>query len=177
MIFSTIWYIKFLKGMAMITEGFSALWHKIKRRQVSDPSAGHGRKLKFRCNICGATCKSFLVSISREISDCQQCGSTLRMRALIALLSEALFNKSLAIPDFPVRPEICGIGMSDWEGYAIPLARKLSYTNTFYHQEPLLDIMNIMADREKTCDFIISRMFLSMYCRPSSRLLIMRTGC
>ena len=39
----------------------------------------------------------------------------------------------LALPDFPVHPEIKGVGLSDWDGYAIPLKHKLGYENTFYH--------------------------------------------
>lgn len=50
-----------------------------------------------------------------------------------------LFGKSLALPDFPVRKDLVGWGMSD-SGYADGLSRKLGYVNTFYHKEPCLDI-------------------------------------
>jgi len=47
------------------------------------------------------------------------------------------------------------VGLSDDWSYAIPLAEKLNYTNTYYHQEPKLDITSI-PEREDLFDFIIS---------------------
>ncbi|MGB3787502.1 MAG: methyltransferase domain-containing protein [Phormidesmis sp.] len=49
-----------------------------------------------------------------------------------------------------------GIGLSDWEGYAKPLSRKLSYVNTFFHQEPFLDITNPIGKDFEKYDFIIA---------------------
>ena len=46
--------------------------------------------------------------------------------------------------------------MSDWEGYAKPLAEKFNYTNTFYHTEPKLDIVNIESHVLEKYDFLIS---------------------
>lgn len=112
--------------------------------------------LSYRCNICGNVCKSKISELKREEVSCFSCGSTVRMRAIIHVLSMELFGRSLAIPDFPVRPDIIGIGMSDWDGYANPLKHKLGYGNTFYHQEPKLDITAIDPSMEATLDFIIS---------------------
>jgi SAM-dependent methyltransferase len=97
-----------------------------------------------------------LTELQRETRSCLACGSTLRWRAIIHLLSRTLFGRSIPLPDFPVRPEIMGLGMSDWEGYALPLARKLSYENTFYHQPPHLDITKLDSARVGTCDFVIA---------------------
>lgn len=112
--------------------------------------------LSFRCNICGQACKAKAASLSREEPSCDGCGSTVRFRAIIHVLSVELFGTSLALPDFPERRDITGIGMSDWEGYAISLARKLNYQNTYYHQEPKLDITSTNFALEGTLDFIIS---------------------
>lgn len=65
----------------------------------------------------------------------------MRMRAVINALSQEMFGQSLTIDDFPERPELRGLGFSDWQGYAWRLERKFDYINTFYHQQPLLDIM------------------------------------
>ncbi len=46
--------------------------------------------------------------------------------------------------------------MSDWDGYAILLARKFNYRNTYYHQEPKFDITCFDPSLEGTFDFIIS---------------------
>lgn len=112
--------------------------------------------LAYQCNICGQLCKSKLTEIGRETPSCPRCQSTVRMRAIIHLLSLELFGESLPLPDFPVRKDIRGIGLSDWEVYGDQLARKLNYTNTYYHQDPRLDITNIDPALEGTLDFLIS---------------------
>lgn len=112
--------------------------------------------LLYRCNICGSRCEAKVVELKREEPSCLWCGSTVRMRAITHVLSMELFGKSLAIPDFPERPDITGIGMSDWIGYAVPLGKKLGYKNTYYHKPPKLDITSIDSDLEGTLDFVIS---------------------
>jgi SAM-dependent methyltransferase len=78
------------------------------------------------------------------------------MRSVIHALSGVLFGESLALPDFPARPDVRVIGLSDWNGYALRLARKLHYTNTFYHKDPRLDITSIDPALENTLDVLIS---------------------
>jgi hypothetical protein len=105
----------------------------------------------FTCNICGAeisSCDEF----AREDQSCP-CGSTVRFRSIVHLLSLALFGRSISLIEFPTNKSIVGIGMSDWSGYAKSLALKFSYTNTFYSREPKLDITHPPA---WTCDFLIS---------------------
>lgn len=80
-----------------------------------------------------------------------------------------LFGKSLAISDFPNRPDLAGIGLSDWEGYADRLAKKLGYKNTFYHQQPLLDITRIDDSQHGIYDFIISTDVFEHICPPISK--------
>ena len=115
-----------------------------------------GDKIKFTCNICGTENITDLSDLSREVASCSDCGSTVRMRSIVHVLSVELFGESIVLTDFPKRKELKGIGMSDWDGYAEPLSRKLDYTNTYYHQEPKLDITDIPEDKYKTMDFIIS---------------------
>ena len=119
------------------------------------PNNGIG-VLQFRCNICGTVCQAHMSLLSREQDSCQHCGSTVRMRAMIHVLSEELFGESLALPDFPQCQDIKGFGMSDWEGYARLLAKKFNYTNTFYHAKPHLDITRIDQELEGSLDFLIS---------------------
>lgn len=117
------------------------------------PKAG---ELSFRCNICGSACTALVTELAREQSSCTQCRSTVRWRSIIHALSVGLFGESIALPDFPERRDISGLGMSDWGGYAVPLAQKLDYTNTYYHQEPLLDITAIEPSFEGRYDFVIT---------------------
>jgi SAM-dependent methyltransferase len=111
--------------------------------------------LTFRCNICATVRDAEVDRLSREVVSCS-CGSTVRMRAVIHVLSVELFGKSLPIAEFPLRKDIAGIGMSDWEGYAHRLARKLAYQNTYFHKEPRLDITAIDDRPPHSLDFIIS---------------------
>jgi SAM-dependent methyltransferase len=78
------------------------------------------------------------------------------MRAIVHLLSLELFGQIYILPEFPVRPDIRGIGLSDWECYATPLTKKFDYTNTFYHREPRLDIAKIDGWQKRQLDFIIA---------------------
>jgi SAM-dependent methyltransferase len=51
-----------------------------------------------------------------------------------------LFGESLAIREFPLRPDIAVLDMSGWEEFGQRVARRLGYINTYFHKEPYLDI-------------------------------------
>jgi SAM-dependent methyltransferase len=112
--------------------------------------------LFFRCNICGSPCKAGISELKREKPSCPVCGSTVRQRAIIDVLSKELFGESIILTEFPTRHDIIGIGMSDWIGYAAILEKKLGYKNTYYHRKPNLNITSIDPLFEGTLDFIIS---------------------
>jgi len=130
---------------------------------------GAGDSIRFTCNICGVANSSSLSRLSREVASCAKCGSTVRMRAIIHMLSMELFGKSIVLKDYPVRQDIKGVGMSDWEVYAKVLSKKLDYSNTFYHQEPKLDITDISEDMCESMDFIISSDVYEHVLYPVSR--------
>jgi len=113
-------------------------------------------RLHFRCNVCGASEERPRSGFGREVASCSRCGSTVRMRAMVHHVSMALFGRSLALPDFPERKDLRGVGLSDWTGYAKPLAQALDYTNTYYHTDPFLDITQVPDSMAGTCDFVIS---------------------
>ncbi len=108
------------------------------------------------CNVCGQPSNVPLDRLEREVPSCESCGSTPRFRGVVHALSLGLFGESLPIPRFPQRLDLRGFGLSDWEGYATGLARKLDYTNTFLHTEPHLDIVDIDGRLAGTLDFLIS---------------------
>jgi len=60
--------------------------------------------------------------------------------------------------DFPRRKNLRGLGLTDWEGYSSALAEKFDYINTYFDQEPRLDISatDISPERRAAYDFIIS---------------------
>ena len=125
--------------------------------------------LRFTCNVCGKRASYPRKKLTRELSSCVHCGSCVRFRSIIHTLSVELFGKSLAIKDFPQRPDILGVGMSDWAGYADRLAQRLGYTNTYYHQEPLLDISSLDPSISARYDFIIATEVFEHVAQPISR--------
>ncbi|MEP6996943.1 MAG: methyltransferase domain-containing protein [Betaproteobacteria bacterium] len=132
-----------------------------RRRDSASPGAapdagGSTDTVVFRCNICGAACRVAPALLSRETRSCATCGSTVRMRAIVHLLTSELFGRSIALPELPHRPDLVGIGLSDSPAYAVPLARKLGYTNTYFHAEPRLDIADVPAHRAGEADFIVA---------------------
>lgn len=111
----------------------------------------------FRCNICGNHNLTVLWFVCfRDYPSCRKCGSTLRVRTIVHALSMELFGSSIVLTEFPERRNVVGAGMSDWEGYATLLKSKFTYINTFYHQEPKLDIVEIQPEMVDKFDFLIS---------------------
>ena len=111
---------------------------------------------KFLCNICGTVCERPPDGLAREGSGCAVCHSSMRVRALIALLSEELLGIPMTLLEFPVLKNIRGIGMSDFPELAEKLAQKLDYTNTFYHQAPQFDVTRPDPREFGRYDFILS---------------------
>lgn len=119
-----------------------------------DPSAH--QRLRFVCNVCGDANDCPSADIARETSSCRGCHSTVRMRSIVHVLSQELFGRCLPIAEFPAGTARRGVGLSDWDGYASRLARRLDYTNTFYHQEPRLDITDVGPQHDGRYDFVIA---------------------
>ncbi len=136
--------------------------------------------LHFRCNICGRQTKALRARLTREEVTCR-CGSTVRLRSLVHVLSQELFGDSLAVPDFPRQPDTRGVDMSGAPAYAGRLAKKIGYTNTFLHKPPRLDITAPDQAWLGTCDFVISSDVLEHVAPPVSRafenmMLLLKPG-
>lgn len=114
--------------------------------------------LYFTCNICGDSSVIDIDQLGREKRTCHWCGSTGRERAIIRSLAVSLFGSNIALSDFPLRPELTGIGMTDYASYVPALGTKLTYKNTFYHQEPQLDIAAEQLPKQfiSSAEFLIS---------------------
>ena len=109
--------------------------------------------VSFTCNICGAY--NQLEKLATEPASCN-CGSNVRLRALIHMLSLELFGQSLVLREFPKLKAIRGLGMTDKEGYAEILADKFDYTNTHYDREPRFDFTEGHPQLAGSYDFILS---------------------
>ena len=107
-----------------------------------------------RCNICGSQLAPGIRD--REAAGCATCSSNIRLRSLIALLSNELFGTALALTEFPILKSVRGIGMSDNPEIARRLAEKFDYTNTFYHQAPYFDATRLDERDRGRYDFILS---------------------
>lgn len=110
----------------------------------------------FRCTVCGTANEYAEEAFSRESATCRGCGSTVRMRAAVAALSLGLYGRVYDIDHFPRRPRFRGLGMSDWDGYAMRLRHVLDYANTYVEKRPKLDITAIPRRVRGRNDFLIS---------------------
>jgi SAM-dependent methyltransferase len=128
-----------------------------------------GNLARFQCNVCSKYNSFPREKLRREQWSCVHCGSTVRFRSIVHVLSMELFGQSLPIAEFPHRPDLVGVGLSDWDGYANRLADKLSYTNTFFHKDPFLDITSIGPSPASQYDFIIASEVFEHVCQPVSR--------
>lgn len=125
--------------------------------------------IQFTCIICGTANER--ESIPFEETSCVNCLSNVRKRAVVYMLSTELFGEARPLSEFPHLPEIRGFGMSDDLSYALPLAERLGYLNTFYDHEPLLDITGHHPDQYGSYDFIISSDVLEHVPIPVERAL------
>lgn len=135
---------------------------------ASDPKS----IVSFRCNICGKANTVQCAKISRETPSCAGCGSTVRFRAIVDLLIGALLGSDLRLDELPVRDDIVGAGLSDSETYALPLAKKFNYTNTFFHCDPRLDIANPPANMAGRYDFLIASDVFEHVVPPISKAFV-----
>jgi len=126
----------------------------------------------FRCNLCGTDNAVPFAQLARETPSCAQCGSTVRFRAMAHLLITALFGRDMALDELPERRDVVGIGLSDADAYAVPLARKFAYTNTYFHTEPQLDIANVPEALTRSFDFIIASDVFEHVAPPVSRAFV-----
>jgi SAM-dependent methyltransferase len=108
--------------------------------------------VSFTCNICGYY--NEVEDFATEPATCA-CGSNVRLRALMHLLSMELFGSSLIVAQFPTLKAIRGLGLSDQSGYARILTEKFDYTNTFYDREPRFDIAEAHPRLAGAYDFIL----------------------
>jgi SAM-dependent methyltransferase len=112
--------------------------------------------MQFICNVCNSLVENVpFEHLEREGGLCSHCGSTVRQRCLIHLLSCHLFGESSPIALWPERKSITGIGISDWHRFAEFFEGKVSYLNTQYDREPFLDVRKPQDNYRGSADFVI----------------------
>jgi len=125
--------------------------------------------MAFVCNLCDTPNRVKPELLARETKSCAACGSTVRFRTIAHLLVRELLGEELTLAEAPQRLDIVGIGLSDSQTYAIPLARRFGYTNTFFDAEPRLDITAVPHSLAGRHDFVISSDVFEHVTPPVSR--------
>lgn len=123
----------------------------------------------FICGVCSR--ENFAGNIDRETPGCAGCGSNVRIRAMIRMLSSEICNDVIPLTEFPPLPQVKGLGLSDDPRYAGFLAQKFSYVNTYYDREPFFDITKTHPDLYGTYDFILSSEVFEHVPSPVERAL------
>lgn len=110
----------------------------------------------FQCCICGSS-NPEPAEKHREMMFCGQCGSNARFRGLaLGMMRHVLKSQASVLADSQARYGLVGVGLSDSEVYASIISSKFSYTNTFYHRDPHLDICDAESvAKYAQLDFII----------------------
>ena len=104
--------------------------------------------------------------MERDAPTCAACGSSVRLRALTALLAQELFDAALTVPEFPTLRGVRGLGMSDPPELESRLAAKFDYTNTFYHKAPHFDVKAMDQRDLGRYDFILSSEVMELVAPP-----------
>jgi SAM-dependent methyltransferase len=95
----------------------------------------------FTCNLCGQ--ENILKPThyeNPELPSCSGCCSNVRFRWLVHRLSRELFGRSIPLFQFPCDKSIKGIGLTDPGVIAARLVESFTYRNTYYDNDPRLDI-------------------------------------
>ena len=148
------------------------------RRRWRDGTGGDpatirpGSRIPFICNLCGTPNAGTLAQLSREALTCTHCGSNVRFRARGYLVTREVLGRAMPLPDFPEDKSIEGVGLSDAEAYARPLAHRFSYRNTFYHTDPRLDITDVGDEHIGRYDFIVASDVFEHVTPPVSRAFV-----
>jgi hypothetical protein len=103
----------------------SRLWQRVRPAPAG--------AIAFRCNLCGSKARATLPELSRETPSCPRCGSTVRFRSIAELVVRELLGRDEALADLAPRRDLRGVGLSDADCYARPLARAFDYRNTYFH--------------------------------------------
>jgi hypothetical protein len=125
-------------------------------RQVRDHIQRDPSLLAYHCNLCNRLNACSASTLHRETPSCWYCDSTVRVRAVVDILSNKLLGDSLPLNAFPRRKDLVGLGLSDGHHYATGLKRAFRYRNTFLHRRPRLDLLHPPAGVEGTLDFLVA---------------------
>lgn len=115
----------------------------------------------YRCNLCDTHVSDLDKNTGSEDSLCPGCDSSIRVRAVARLVSEALYGKALPVSEFPKDGSLVALGISDAVPFAYCMRRALpGYQNTQFDpalvtsDSPNFDIKNPLPQFLGTADVI-----------------------
>ena len=96
------------------------------------------RSIKWKCNLCYEINFSHILELHREAGNCKSCNSSVRQREIVQAL------EMVSRFQYKTR-KLSVIGMSDPKPLADYLSTfdSIDYTNTFFDEEPRLDLLNL----------------------------------
>ncbi len=111
----------------------------------------------FNCNICGTRNALKDKVRHRELYFCDECGSCARFRGVILAVQRfILADETKSLKEQKIQKSIRSLGMSDSHSYASHLERLFSYTNTYFHTEPFVDVTKYeTCNKYINLDFVI----------------------
>jgi len=121
----------------------------------------------FLCLICKNQNELDFDNLHREIPSCDHCKSTVRLRQLSAALDTVLSK------DFAHKKNVNVVGLSDHDLVKrfLDSYPKITYTNTFFDEEPNLDICRPGKKWKQSADILISSDVLEHVFYPISHAL------
>jgi SAM-dependent methyltransferase len=126
----------------------------------------------FLCSICGTLNPWPATGWHRELVPCSACDANARFRAIGVCLSWGLVGRARPLALLHPEREITGLGVSDADLYATWLERKFSYTNTFLHRQPRLDIEDAASVAAyPPVDFLVCSDVIEHTLRPVRKVL------
>jgi len=123
----------------------------------------------FQCNLCGEHNTVAAARLQREVSSCRRCLSTVRFRSVAHLVVREVIGGDRTLREIGAHRNIRGVGLSDANAYARPLATHFDYTNTFFDVEPRLDITNVPRSWAGRYRFVIASDVFEHVAPPVSR--------
>lgn len=98
--------------------------------------------IRFRCNVCDTENVLPTRTFHRELATCRVCQCNVRARGIVYGICTGVFGHACPrLSDLPDDSGRVGLGMSEFH-FVDRLNKKVTFTNTYFHQEPKLDILS-----------------------------------
>lgn len=112
--------------------------------------------IRATCPLCGTEYGYPGDILTRGHRLCPTCGATGRSSAIVLLTCRAIYGNDLPLARQPVKKSARVVGLSDAQLYAKPFASHFTYTNTYYHQPPKLDVRDPAPEFRDCADLVIN---------------------